>query len=118
VEKSGPGLDFTHKVWHVVRQCPRGRVVSYGGVAALLGYPRAARGVGRALAALPDQSNVPWWRVINRNGEISIRSDLHAPALQRALLEREGVRFNRRGRINWRDFGWDGALTDPIGEDD
>ena len=117
VEKSRLSRDFTQKVYGVVRQCPRGKVVSYGGVAALLGHPRAARGVGRALAALPDRSTVPWWRVINRNGEISIRSDLHAPALQRALLEKEGVRFDRRGRINWRDYGWDGALTDPVSEE-
>ena len=93
-------------VYRIVRVIPRGRVVSYGGVAALMGRPRAARGVGHALSALDAGSDVPWWRVVNRNGEISIRPDPHAPALQRVLLEREGVRFDRTGRIDWRCFGW------------
>ncbi|MGD8277156.1 MAG: MGMT family protein, partial [Gemmatimonadota bacterium] len=78
--------DFTHRVWDVVRQVPRGRVVSYGGVAAILGRPRAARGVGHALSVLAEDSDVPWWRVVNRNGEISIRGPMHGAALQRALL--------------------------------
>ena len=105
---------FNERVWDVVRQVPHGRVVSYGGVAAILGRPRAARGVGRALSMLPDGSDVPWWRVINRNGEISIRGVMHGPALQRALLKREGVRFVR-GRIDWRRFGWDaGNLPDEL----
>lgn len=97
---------FTQRVYEVVRRIPRGRVVSYGGVAALLGTPRAARGVGQALHALPDDTDVPWWRVVNRNGEISIRGVLHGATLQRQLLRREGVRFDASGRIDWRRFGW------------
>jgi methylated-DNA-protein-cysteine methyltransferase-like protein len=94
-------------------------VVSYGGVAAIMGQPRAARAVGRALCALPDGSEVPWWRVINRNAEISIRCVDHGPALQRALLEREGVRFDRNGRTDWKRFGWDGSgVPAGIREDD
>ena len=105
-------MDFTHRVWHVVRQCPRGKVVSYGGVAAILGTPRAARGVGQALQALPPDTKVPWWRVINRNAEISIRGG-HGPILQRKLLEKEGVKFNRSGRTDWKKYGWDGVLRRP-----
>jgi len=102
--------DFTSRVYDLVRSVPHGRVVSYGGVAAMLGHPRAARGVGHALHALDvdDDTDVPWWRVINRNGEISIRSVPHAPQLQRALLHGEGVRFDRRGRVDWKRFGWTG----------
>ena len=103
---------FAQRVYEMVRQCPAGRIVSYGGVAALLGQPRAARGVGRALSELPDGSDVPWWRVVNRNGEISIKGVDHGPQLQRALLQREGVRFNRRGRIDWRKYGWNGQPHD------
>jgi methylated-DNA-protein-cysteine methyltransferase-like protein len=102
-------MDFTDMVYRIVRVIPRGRVVSYGGVAALMGRPRAARGVGHALSALDAGSDVPWWRVVNRNGEISLRGDLHAPVVQRALLEREGVRFDPAGRIDWSRFGWDAA---------
>jgi methylated-DNA-protein-cysteine methyltransferase related protein len=102
---------FTQRVYRMVRRVPYGRIVSYGGVAALLGQPRAARGVGQALHALPDGSTVPWWRVVNRNGEISIRGFPHAAKLQRRLLEGEGVRFDSRGRIDWKRFGWDGEST-------
>jgi methylated-DNA-protein-cysteine methyltransferase related protein len=97
---------FTHRVFAIVRRVPHGRVVSYGGVAAMLGQPRAARGVGQALHSLTDDADVPWWRVVNRNGEISIPH--HGAVLQRALLRREGVRFDRHGRIDWARFGWDG----------
>jgi methylated-DNA-protein-cysteine methyltransferase-like protein len=100
---------FTRKVWRMVSRCPRGKIVSYGGIAALLGHPRAARGVGHALSVLPDGTDVPWWRVVNRNGEISARGALHAVRLQRALLEGEGVKFDRRGRIDWKRFGWNGT---------
>jgi methylated-DNA-protein-cysteine methyltransferase-like protein len=99
---------FADRVCAIVHRIPRGRVVSYGGVAALLGSPRAARAVGGALCALPENSGVPWWRVINRNGEISIRCMIHGPQVQRALLEGEGVRFDEAGRIDWQRFGWDG----------
>jgi methylated-DNA-protein-cysteine methyltransferase related protein len=99
---------FTERVYEMVRRVPPGQVVSYGGVAALLGHPRAARGVGQALHALPDDADVPWWRVVNRNGEISIRGAIHAARLQRTLLEREGVRFDAAGRVDWKRFGWDG----------
>lgn len=104
-----PRSGFTARVYRTVRKVPPGRVVSYGGVAALLGQPRAARGVGQALHALPEGSDVPWWRVVNRNGEISIRGIVHGPQLQRALLEAEGVHFDRAGRIDWKRFGWDGV---------
>jgi methylated-DNA-protein-cysteine methyltransferase-like protein len=98
--------EFTEAVYRTVRAVPRGRVVSYGGVAAILGRPRAARAVGTALWNLPDGSDVPWWRVINHNGEISIKGVLHGPRVQRALLEGEGVRFDRHGRVDWDRFGW------------
>ena len=91
----------------MVRQCPYGKAISYGGVAAVLGQPRAARAVGRALSMLEEGTDVPWWRVVNRNGEISIKSADHAPIVQRKLLEAEGVRFVR-DRINWNQFGWTG----------
>src|SRR5688500_17193518 len=100
--------DFTSRVWQVVRRCPHGRNVSYGGVAAILGQPRAARGVRRALCALPEGSDVPWLRVVNRNVDSSIKCTDQGPQLQRALLEGEGVVFDRRGRVDWKAFGWNG----------
>ncbi|HEY0810840.1 MAG TPA: methylated-DNA--[protein]-cysteine S-methyltransferase [Longimicrobiales bacterium] len=99
--------DFAAQVYRIVRQCPRGKIISYGGVAAKLGQPRAARAVGRALNALPDNTRVPWWRVVNSRGEISLRGVQQGQALQRVLLEREGVRFARNGRVSWKEFGWE-----------
>lgn len=101
-------MAFNDSVYRLVAKCPRGKVVSYGGVAAMLGKPRAARAVGTALRELPDNSKVPWWRVINSSGQISIRGITNIAALQRALLEREGVKFNRSGKIDWEKFGWSG----------
>ena len=101
---------FFQQVYAVVRQIPHGRVASYGQVAAILGHPRAARTVGWALASLRDsqETEVPWQRVINAQGRISIRSLRHAAAEQRMLLEAEGVEFDENGCLDWKRFGWDG----------
>jgi methylated-DNA-protein-cysteine methyltransferase related protein len=110
---------FRDRVHAAIRAVPEGRVVSYGGIAAIIGQPRAARAVGTTLCNLPDGSDVPWWRVINRNGEISIKCTVHGPALQRALLNGEGVRFDSHGRVAWERFGWNGTgLPRGIREDD
>lgn len=98
-------MSFNEAVYQLVKKCPRGKVVSYGGVAAMLGKPRAARAVGTALRELPDGAKVPWWRVINSRGEISIRG-VQADVLQRELLLKEGVKFDKRGRVDWDKFGW------------
>lgn len=88
---------------------PRGRVVTYGQVAAILGHPRAARAVGTALSNLPEAliRVVPWQRVINAAGGISFRGDLHRPDEQRELLEMEGVPM-RGGRVDLARYRWSG----------
>jgi methylated-DNA-protein-cysteine methyltransferase related protein len=99
---------FHSRVYRIVSACPKGRVVSYGAVAAMAGKPRAARAVGAAMRDLPEDSGVPWWRVINSKGEISMRDIGHGPAIQRTLLHGEGVRFSRAGRVDWEKYGWSG----------
>jgi methylated-DNA-protein-cysteine methyltransferase related protein len=100
---------FYRLVYRVVRRVPRGKVVTYGQVAAILGQPRGARAVGMALAALrpPLLGLVPWQRVINAAGRCSHRDGFSA-AVQRDLLEREGVRFDRRGKVDLRRYRWKG----------
>ena len=82
------------KIYAVVSRIPKGRVATYGQVAVLAGLPRQARLVGYAMHALPADSDVPWHRVVNAAGRISIRSDgMGHDELQAQLLAREGVRF-------------------------
>lgn len=101
---------FFDAVHVLVRQIPRGKVASYGHIATLLGHPHAARTVGWALASLRsvEDEDVPWQRVINAEGRISIRSLRHAAEEQRSLLEAEGIEFDSRGFIDWQRFGWEG----------
>ena len=86
------------RIYAVVRRIPRGTVATYGQVAERAGYPGHARQVGYALHALPAGTTVPWHRVINARGEVSARADGEV-LTQRLLLEREGVRFDARGRV-------------------
>jgi methylated-DNA-protein-cysteine methyltransferase-like protein len=101
----------------MVRRVPRGRATSYGAVAAWLGSPRAARGVGYALSALGPDTDVPWWRIVNHAGEVSIKGAPGLAALQRTLLEAEGVRFDPNGRLDFERFGWrgpTGSIPSPL----
>jgi len=91
-------------IYSTVRRIPRGRVASYGQVAAEAGLGNAARQVGYALHALPTGSTVPWHRVLNAQGLISLRD--HHALTQRMLLTREGIRFDSRGRVDLARFGW------------
>ena len=94
------------RFYEVIRRIPRGRVATYGQIAALAGYAGAARQVGYALAALPDTTTLPWHRVINARGEVSRRRRPGAELSQRMLLEREGMRFDSRGRVELERVGW------------
>ena len=89
-------MKFREKVYKVVNSIPEGMVATYGQIATMIGSPRASRQVGFALRALGlNEENIPWWRVVNRKGYISIN---HGDGgveklIQKDLLENEGVRF-------------------------
>lgn len=105
--RAGPRTPSTHQaILAVVRRIPRGRVATYGQVAALAGLARQPRLVGYALHALPSSTAVPWHRVINARGMVSVRSDGAASLSQRLLLEREGVQFDGRGRVSLERYQW------------
>jgi methylated-DNA-protein-cysteine methyltransferase-like protein len=94
------------RIYAVVSRIPRGRVATYGQVAALAGLPRHARLVGYALNVLPAASAVPWHRVLNAKGRVSLRSNgLGHDELQAHLLRREGVRFTG-GVVDLARFAW------------
>ena len=105
---------FYHRIYRVVKHIPRGRVATYGIVARLAGRPGAARTVGWALSALPEDNDVPWWRVINVAGRISLAAHDHSAVLQRALLLREGVKFAPGGAVNLSVYGWPAEAYDSV----
>lgn len=87
-----PQSTFTQKVIQVIKSIPFSKVVSYGQVAAYVGLPRAARQVGWTLRSIKDSNSLPWWRVINSKGRISIEGNLYNDKhLQKKLLESEGI---------------------------
>lgn len=95
------------RIYDVVREIPAGRVATYGQVAALAGLPRHARLVGYALHALPEATTVPWHRVVNARGALSLeRRAVGGGLAQRFRLEAEGVTFGVGGRIALGAFGW------------
>lgn len=97
---------YYHEVYEIICSIPLGVVSTYGQVASLSSRPRAARQVGYALAALPEDNNVPWQRVVNARGEISARSKPGYDDYQRNLLEAEGIEFGLHGRIDLQHYLW------------
>jgi methylated-DNA-protein-cysteine methyltransferase related protein len=93
-------------IYATVRNIPKGRVATYGQIAELAGLPKQARLVGYALHALPERSTVPWHRVVNAQGKISLRSEEGVDTLQKRRLHREGVRFSERGVIELKKYRW------------
>lgn len=96
-----------HRIYAVVRQIPYGHVATYGQVAAIVGKC-TARSVGFAMAAVPAAADIPWHRVINHEGRISPRRRGDGSIRQRKLLEAEGIRFDRQGRVSFHEVGWRG----------
>jgi methylated-DNA-protein-cysteine methyltransferase related protein len=96
-------VNFYSEVFALTKKIPKGKVVSYGQIAVMLGSPRAARAVGYALNSLKKTGidDVPWQRVINSKGEISFKGDTNRANLQRKLLEQEGVKFNMLNQIDF-----------------
>jgi methylated-DNA-protein-cysteine methyltransferase-like protein len=102
-------LDFNLQVWEIVRRVPKGRVMTYGQIAALIPCPPnmtpqgyrtfGPRWVGGAMAACPE--SVPWQRVVNSQGRLSLRD---SSAKQRQLLEEEGIEFSLLAKIDLKKY--------------
>ena len=101
---TGPGAEGVHgRVYELVRRIPPGRVATYGQIAEFAGRC-TPRMVGYAMASVPHGSDVPWHRVINSRGEISLRGEGHD--LQRAMLESEGIEFRQNDTIDVERYRW------------
>ena len=96
------------QIYKIGKRIPKGKVVTYGQLASLAGNPHAARAVGWALSNLPADSDLPWHRVINRNGRSSFPMESKR-RLQQALLENEGIRFDETGKLDLEVYQWDGT---------
>ncbi len=98
-------MNFFQRVYAMVARIPRGKVASYGMIAALCGSPRAARQVGWALHQLDQRPDlmkiIPWHRVINSQGYISTTCHTHTADMQKEMLEKEGIVVARKGDV-WR----------------
>jgi methylated-DNA-protein-cysteine methyltransferase-like protein len=105
--RSDPAISFPRRVYAIVRRVPRGRVITYGAIASVLGDPRKARQVGWAMAATPaHKPRIPAHRVINARGELSGGAAFGGYEIQRAKLEAEGVVFEPDGRVDLERFLW------------
>jgi len=95
---------FLIQIFAVIHQIPCGKVTTYGEIAKLAGYPGYARHVGKALGNLPKDSTLPWFRVINSQGKISLKGeDL---VRQRELLIAEDIKVSINGKISLRTYLW------------
>ena len=97
---------FEH-FYELIQQIPKGKVATYGDIARMADC-KSARAVGFALNQLPENSGIPWQRVVNSKGEISLKD--FAKNTQQILLEEEGVVFNNN-KIDLKTFRWDSGLN-------
>lgn len=113
---------FNTLVWKIVKQIPAGRVSTYGQIAAMIPPPESiepsdynrtgARWVGKALNATPSGEGIPWQRVINSQGKISLPPGSTAATEQRTRLEAEGIHFDEKGGVDFDIVGWEGPSED------
>ncbi|MBE6820136.1 MAG: MGMT family protein [Ruminococcaceae bacterium] len=101
-------MNTFEKIYDVVKKIPKGKVASYGTVAAIAGNPRWSRVVGYALHVNPEPDKIPCHRVVTRNGEVSKAFAFGGDNMQRLLLTEEGVSFLADGRVDMKKHGWSG----------
>ena len=101
-------MSVFEKIYKTVCEIPCGKVATYGQVALLAGNPRWARVVGYALHKNPAPGVIPCHRVVNRCGFVAGNFAVGGGDAQRALLENEGVKFEKDGHIDLKKYGWQG----------
>lgn len=98
--------DFSQQIYSQVYQIPIGKISTYGDIAKFAGFPGYARQVGRLLSNLPQGSTLPWHRVINSQGKISLCDNGRARQIE--ALRNEGVVVTEQGRVSLKAYRWDG----------
>jgi methylated-DNA-protein-cysteine methyltransferase related protein len=104
--------DFRTKVLELVQQIPHGKVSTYGALALMAGYPKRARHVGHLLRGISEETaqEIPWHRVINSSGKLSTYK-IGTGDLQKILLESEGIRFSKTGKLDLKRLEWWGKSS-------
>lgn len=97
-------LSFKEKVYNVVKTIPQGTVASYGQIALMIGIPRTARQVGWVLAKVTDEQQIPWWRIINNKGYISIKNNEYSAMEQKQKLEKENIKVTDDFQIDIKKY--------------
>jgi methylated-DNA-protein-cysteine methyltransferase-like protein len=95
---------FKERIYIIVRTIPHGKVASYGQIALMAGIPRAARQVGWFLRQTTPEQLLPWWRIINNKGYISIKNNEYSALEQKELLEKEGIEVNENFELNIKKY--------------
>ncbi|MFK8046800.1 MAG: MGMT family protein [Halioglobus sp.] len=103
---SEPKNETNLLIWQVISMIPEGKVSTYGDVAKHAGLAKAARRVGMALRGLPEDTRIPWHRVINSQGRISLPEGTASYYKQRERLESEGVIFKQNNKVDFRKYRW------------
>mgnify|MGYP005989842759 CR=1 FL=1 len=98
-------ISYEEAIWTAVGYIPHGKVATYGQIAELAGFPGTARAVGRALSKLPEDTRIPWFRVINAKGEISFPIGSDKYEIQKQHLLNEKV-ILRNGKISLKSYRW------------
>ena len=103
----------TQQAVNIIRNIPEGRVLTYGIVAALAGKPRGARQVSRILHSMSKKYDLPWHRIVNSKGKISLKQS-RGYELQKALLESEGIKFSKTDTIDLKLYSWNISIVDSL----
>lgn len=96
---------FTQKAINIIQKIPKGKVATYGQIAAYAGNPYAARQVVRILCSSSEKYGLPWYRIINRKGQISLKPN-YGYEIQKQLLQKEGVKFDKNDFIDFDRYLW------------
>ena len=104
-EKAPETVSFSQRLKSLIKNVPRGKVATYGQIAGLAGNPRAARQVVRILNSSWEKDKLPWYRIVNRTGRISLKPG-QGYEIQKQLLEKEGIRFRDDDTIDFDRYLW------------
>lgn len=99
-------LNFSQKVYNIVKQIPLGKVATYGMIARLSGNPNATRAVGQVLHKNPNPIKIPCHRIVNRDGKLAPSFAFGGDAIQKILLEKENVEVNRENKVDLKKYLW------------